>query len=167
MTMYSDVAHMNLAFGNASGDPLDPNWDRLYNQAKNIGDEFTELMGKGIAMKNITEVRDGICDILVFTLGLAQMAGLPVEDDMRAVYESNMSKFCADQADVDATVAKYDALGVESYVEGEFPMKRVKSAKDQADINGKADYRKNKMLKSVNYKEPVFVPLNLVSDSGR
>jgi NTP pyrophosphatase (non-canonical NTP hydrolase) len=150
---------MNLAFGNATGNPLEPNWEKLKSQAKNIGDEFRELIDKGIDVKNMTEVRDGICDILVFTLGLAQMAGLPVEEDMRAVYESNMSKFCKDEAEVQATIAKYNDLGIETYVEGEFPQKRVKSIRDQTDKNGKADYRKNKMMKSVAYKEPVFASL--------
>lgn len=163
-SMFEDVGHMNVAFGNQKGDPLSPSWDRLRSQAKNIADEYRELMEDGIDQQDITAVRDAICDILVFTLGLGHMAGLPVEADMRAVYESNMSKFCKNNQEVEATVRKYSELGVETYVEGEFPMKRVKSPRDQTDKNGKADYRKGKMLKCVAYQEPVFSPLETVAD---
>jgi hypothetical protein len=160
--MFEDVSSLNEAFGNAKGDPLNPNWEKLKNQAKNIGDEYRELMDRGIAPQNMKEVRDGICDILVFALGLAHMAGLPVEEDMAAVDASNRTKFCANQGEVDATVGKYNDLGVEVYVDGEFPMKRVKSSKEQADKNGKADYRKGKMLKCVKFQEPVFRSLEKV-----
>lgn len=167
MSMFEDVATMNVAYGNSKGDPLTPDWERLKSQAKNIGDEFRELMEDGIEAKNITEVRDAICDILVFTLGLGHMAGVPVESDMAAVYKSNMSKFCKNTDELIDTVAKYHSLGVVVYSEGDFPMVRVKSARDQTDKNGKADYRAGKMLKCVKYEEPVFAPLNFVSPSGR
>lgn len=156
--MYAQVSDLNNHFGNPQGDPYNPKWDRLESQAKNILDEYHELMDDGIKPKNLKEVRDAICDILVFTLGLAHMAGVPVLDDMDAVDFSNRTKFCKDQATVDATVAKYAALDVETYVDGEFPMKRVKSAKEQVG-NDKKVYQAHKMLKSVYFKEPVFEEL--------
>ena len=158
--MFKDVCTMNEAFGNFPDDPKKPNWERLGNQCKNILDEYKELFDDGIEPQNMTEFRDAICDILVFTLGAAHMAGMDVERDMRAVYESNMSKFCRDQDEVDLTVKKYVDLGLEVLVEGEFPRKRVKSAKQQYDnTEGRCPklYQANKMLKSVAFEEPIFV----------
>lgn len=156
--MFEAVSQLNVAYGNNQGDPKNPNWARLESQAKNILDEYNELMEDGIAQKDITEVRDAICDILVFTLGLGHLAGLPVEADMEAVDLSNRSKFCKDPAELEATVKKYDALGVVTVVDGEYPFKRVKSAQDQVGNDGK-NYPAKKMLKSVSFVEPKFVEL--------
>lgn len=153
--MFDAVASLNVAFGNEAGDPKNPNWEKLESQSKNILDEYNELMTDGIAAKNMTEVRDAICDILVFTLGLAHMAGVPVVEDMAMVDASNRSKFCANPDQLAATVDKYNRLEVETYTEGLYPLMRVKSAKDQKDINGN-NYPKGKMLKSVSFIEPVL-----------
>jgi predicted HAD superfamily Cof-like phosphohydrolase len=153
--MFNDVSELNTLFGNPKGDPNNIDWEKLENQSKNILDEYHELLNDGIKAKNVTEVRDAICDILVFTLGAGHIAGVPVDEDMAAVDASNRSKFCCDQDNVDATVAKYTSLGVDVYVDGDFPMKRVKSTKEQTDINGNI-YRKGKMLKSISFKEPIF-----------
>jgi len=158
--IFQQVSDLNVAFGNFKGNPERPDWDKLKSQAENILDEYNELMDDGIDAKNMTEVRDAICDILTFTLGLGHLAGLPVNDDMLAVHISNMSKFCADEEQLQSTVDKYQRLGVETYVDGVFPMKRVKSAKAQQDIHGN-NYPKGKMLKSVAFKEPVFAPILL------
>ncbi len=155
MSMAAAVARLNEAFGNPAGDPNKPNWDRLKSQAQNILDEYNELMDDGIDTKNMDEVRDAICDILVFTLGLAHMAGVPVEEDMAEVDRSNMSKFCADEDDMTETLMKYRDLGVDVYIEGDFPMLRVKSSKQQTGLDGKV-YQARKMLKSVSFSEPKF-----------
>ena len=153
--MFKEVSELNTLFGNPKGDHNNVDWGKLKNQSKNILDEYNELMDDGIEAKNLTEVRDAICDILVFTLGVGHIAGVPVDQDMEAVDASNRSKFCCDQDNVDATVAKYNVLGIDTYVDGEFPMKRVKSSKEQTDIHGDV-YRKGKMLKSISFKEPIF-----------
>jgi hypothetical protein len=153
--MFEAVVKLNEAFGNAAGDPNNPNWGRLESQAKNILDEYNELMEDGIAAKNMYEVRDAICDILVFTLGLAHMAGVPVEEDMAEVDRSNMSKFCLDEDELTETLIKYRDLGVDVYVDGNFPMARVKSSKQQTGLDGKL-YQAHKMLKSVSFSEPKF-----------
>ncbi len=153
--MFKKVSELNELFGNAKGDPKNPNWDKLDSQSLNILDEYNELRDDGIGPKNLKETRDAICDILVFTLGLAHLAGIDVEADMDAVDRSNRSKFCATQHEVDLTVSKYDELGVETYVDGEFPLKRVKSTKQQVGNDDKL-YQKGKMLKSVTFQEPIF-----------
>lgn len=156
--MFGAVAKLNVAFGNSAGNPNNPNWERLESQAKNILDEYNELMDDGIHAKNMDEVRDAICDILVFTLGLAHMAGVPVEEDMAEVDRSNMSKFCSDEDELTETLIKYRDLGVDVYVDGDFPMVRVKSSKQQTGLDGKL-YQAHKMLKSVSFSEPKFRPL--------
>lgn len=156
--MFEAVCKLNEAYGNKKGDPNNPDWKRLESQAKNILDEYNELMDDGINAKNLTEVRDAICDILVFTLGLAHLAGVPVDDDMAEVDRSNMSKFCPDEDDLTETLMKYRDLGVDVYVDGEFPMVRVKSSKEQVGLDGK-QYQAHKMLKSVSFSEPNLRPL--------
>jgi hypothetical protein len=155
--MFKAVSELNVAFGNEKGDPLNPAWSRLTNQAKNIQDEYEELM-EALANKDMTEVRDAICDILVFTLGLGHMAGINVEADMKAVDLSNRSKFCSNDQELAATVKKYVGLGVAVYCEGEYPMMRVKSERAQIGNDGKT-YQADKMLKSVTFKEPVFAKI--------
>jgi hypothetical protein len=155
--LFGMVSDLNDAYGNQAGDSNNPDWEKLNNQAKNILDEYNELMS-AVAAKAMTEVRDGICDILVFTLGLGHMAGIPVNSDMGAVQASNLSKFCSNETEVADTVNKYASLGVETYVSGEFPRKQVKSAKEQIGNDSKV-YRANKMLKSLSFAEPVFVTI--------
>ncbi len=93
--------------------------------------------------------------IVSFALGIHALLGLDVEVDMTAVYESNMSKFCKTEAELDATFHKYTRLEILVYEFGDYPTKCVKSAIDQKDMNG-ANYPKDKFLKGVNYKAPVF-----------
>lgn len=154
-TSFQLVSHMNEKFGNPKGDIDDPQWADLRNQASNILDEYNELCVDGINPKNMTEVRDAICDILVFTYGLGHLAGVDVDRDMSKVYTSNMSKFCTNDEELQATIKKYADIGVKVVPEGEFPYAFVRSTEHQTDINGKI-YQANKFLKGVNFKEPVF-----------
>lgn len=162
-SMYQSVADLNVAYGNSKGDPNNPDWERLSSQAKNILDEYNELKDNGLLERNMTELRDAICDIMVFTLGLAHLAGVPVESDMEAVLVSNLSKFCKDEQSVIDTVYKYSLLGVETYIvrDNGFPFVCVKSLSQQTGLDGKL-YQKDKMLKSVSFVEPVFVSTEVI-----
>ena len=157
-TMFTKVAELNTLWGNLKGDPTNPDWKKLSDQGKNILDEYNELFDDGINPRNMNEVRDAICDILVFTLGLAHMAGIDVDADMTAVDASNRSKFCHDMEDMEATILKYRSLGVEVQGEGAFPLAFVRSTSSQVG-NDKKLYQNNKILKSVSFKEPVFAEL--------
>jgi len=160
-TMFDEVADMNTTFGNPQGDRNNVDWARLENQAKNIKDEYDELM-EAIAKRDINEVRDALCDINVFSLGAHHFIGRDATEDMHAVYESNMSKVCHSAADMNATLKYYRDKGVEVYARifggdgslnsGEYAI--VYSLKEQ-EVGGKV-YRKDKFLKNVNWKEPVF-----------
>lgn len=82
--MYERVAQMNIAFGNPKGDPENIDWERLEKQCSNILDEYKELQ-VAIAVRDLTEVRDALCDINVFALGGFHFAGVEIEVDSAAL----------------------------------------------------------------------------------
>lgn len=152
--MFKDVSVMNEAFGNPKGNPRIVNWNRLESQCLNIVDEYDELMS-AIEGRDVSGIRDALCDILVFTLGAQHFLGIDGDLDMKAVFESNMSKFCKDELELQRTIEKYNALKVAFFVEGEFPTKCLKAVQDCIDDLGN-QYRKGKFLKAVGYQPPVF-----------
>lgn len=152
-TTFQKNTIMNLAFGNAKGDKHEPDWAAIERQWKISLSEMNEI-GKAIAERNFVEVIDGIADVTTTNDGLAHIAGVNGDVALECVYQSNMSKFCRDQAEVDATIAKYAALGVQLTVHGEFPQKYVRSAIEQ-ELNGET-IPAGKFLKGVNYKAPDF-----------
>lgn len=143
------VAEMNEAFGNLKGDPKNVDWDRLEAQCKNIQDEYNELL-EALESRNLDKVRDALCDIQVFAMGGQHFLGVDGDEDMAAVVDGVMTRFCKNQEELDATVAKWEGKGLEVYTEGEFPRMIVKSAKDQLDAP------KNKFLKSTGYTDTIF-----------
>lgn len=155
--MFKLVKDMNTAFGNPEGNPVNINWTRLEKQIHNIHDEYKETLG-ALAERNLDEVRDGLCDIMVFALGGFHFLGIDANADMKAVIDGVMTRFCKDQAELDATIAKYTALEVDFYVEGEFPTRCLKSTKDQKDKNGD-NLPMGKFLKAVGYSQTVFSPV--------
>jgi len=152
-TTFEKIAGMNAAFGNPPGFPSNPDWGRLEKQLRNVPDECVEAES-AIAARDLTLLIDACADIIVFTFGIMHLAGVNGDRIMDAVYTSNMSKFCRDEAELSATRAKYDALGVKYEVEGEFPVAFLRCTEDV--LVGKDQYRAKKFLKGVNYKEPVL-----------
>lgn len=75
---------------------------------------------------------------------------------LASVYQSNMTKFCADQEMLDATIKAYADKGIVVAPDDNtvFPNKVVRSPVDQT-VDGKL-YSKGKFLKSVSFKEPDF-----------
>ncbi|WP_415913043.1 nucleoside triphosphate pyrophosphohydrolase family protein [Neptuniibacter sp. QD37_11] len=151
-TNFENVTELNLRFGNVKGDPENIDWKAAGKQSKLIQEELAELL-EGIEDKDQGEIRDAIADILVTTYGMAHVMGVDADKDMAAVQASNMSKLCQTQAEIDATQDHYKAMGVETYVGGEFPHAYVKSSIDQDDNEGK-HYPAHKFLKNVNWFEP-------------
>ena len=151
--MFKDVVTMNELFGNPKGDLAAVDFERLKSQMANVGDELAEFQD-ALAARDIEGMRDALCDIMVFTLGGCHLMGADADADMRAVFNSQMSKFCANDEELEATKEKYRRLGVSFYEEGEFPCKYLKC---DTDITvGKDEYRKGKFLKGINYAPPVF-----------
>lgn len=159
--MFNDVSKMNLAFGNPKGDPNNIDWDRLtaqcVNIAKNVQGQAGEVeeLYQALEARDSIGVRDALCDIMVFTLGAFHLMGADADSDMKAVFESNMSKFCRNVEELGATMNKYENLDLKVYAEGVYPFVCVKSAEDQMDRNGK-HYSKGKFLKGVGFQEPAF-----------
>lgn len=178
--MFRQVKLMNEAFGNPEGDPNHIDALRLMSQCKNVGSEFKELMREfGIdvhityavrpegATGNIDNIRDALCDIMVFALGGYHFMGYDADRDMQEVIEAVMTRFCKDKDQLDATTMHYINKGVSFDVEGEFPRKYLKSNKDQ----GNGEYPKGKFLKSVGYRAPTFYqvpkPVDAVAEMAR
>ncbi len=92
---------------------------------------------------------------MIFT----KMYGADVEADMKAVYESLLSKFDADPETAELTRQKYERLGVvteirKTTVEGTDYYVTV-SSRDQVG-NDSVVYPAGKFLKSVHFRQPVF-----------
>lgn len=174
--MFYAVKAMNDAFGNPQGNPNDIDWEKIRKQCLSMLDEGFELMvalgADKTTMKelvkrvranivfhnepNLYETRDALCDSMVFDMGAYHLLGLDADLDMDAVIAGVMTRFCRDQAELDATIQYWAEQGVPKiYVEGEFPKKIVKSAEDQPDAP------KGKFLKSVGYRKAVFPPVPL------
>ena len=79
---YKNISDTNTAFGNLFGSSVTgttvTNYEKLYNQAKNLYDELDELRDDGFALlikdptdkKGRKEVVDAVADLLVFLYGL-------------------------------------------------------------------------------------------------
>ncbi len=161
MTMAEAMAFMNEAFGNPEVAKDDPAyWSRVLKQTQIMFEEAKETLEKGAEVRNMTEVRDGIADVLVTILGLAHIAGIPAEEDMDAVLESNLTKICKDMEAVIATKTKYMRLGLHTRMEESIAGGYViKVDGDQKDNEGKF-FPDGKFLKcAIGYREPVFRPL--------
>lgn len=151
------VSDMNAAFGNPKGDPNKIDGNRLLSQCKNIVKEFEELMA-AINEGNIYKIRDALCDIHVFTYGAHHFMGIDADRDMAAVVSALFSRFCSTPEQLKKTCEHFDAMGVNFYVEGDYPTICLKSSMDQGFTEGsdKPEYPKGKFLKAVGYTEPVF-----------
>lgn len=179
MTNFGRVSQMNTAFGNPQGDPKNIDWDRVARQTANVADELAETFAAMGANKSfvkviaeefkekllkayelgkingevpdVDKVRDGLCDIHVFTYGSHHFMGIDANCDMAAVVDGVITRFIKNQEDKEATIALHAAKGVtDVYFEGEFPTMIMKSASDQPDAP------KGKFLKSASYTEPTF-----------
>lgn len=154
MSNFLDVTELNNCIGNPKGDMDNLDWDALGSQLALIKEEFEELID-AVTQHNITEVRDATADILVTTYGMAHRAGFDADQDMQVVHQSNMSKFCITRDEAAETAMAYEKLGLNvtfRYLKN--GSTAVISAKDQS-VNGKF-YPKGKLLKSINFKEPIF-----------
>ena len=174
MTNFRRVSEMNEAFGNPKGDPS--NIERVRKQCLNIVDELGELFvalgadpellkgavghlkwvaGRQVYNTNLTDARDALCDIHVFTYGAHHLLGIDADTDMAAVIDGVMTRFIKDADDKQATIAMHASKGVaDVYFEGEYPHMVMKSASDQPDAP------KGKFLKSASYRDTVFPKVN-------
>lgn len=152
-TMFEKVC----IFNNAAGNIPNPDMSNrgVTKQLKLIHEELNELE-VAIQDQNRTEARDAIADLLVVVMGMAYQLDINADEDFNAVHISNMSKFCDNLDEADATRDHYLDGGIVSEYRKSISGKiAVVSAADQHDYSGK-HYPKGKVLKNVNYKKPVF-----------
>ncbi len=155
MSNFTDVSFLNTVFGNEKGDLTSPNWEKAGKQLHLIQEELAELV-EGIDKKDISEVRDAVADILVVTYGMAHIMGIDADKDMAAVQDSNLSKLCKTEQEIEDTLAFYQKeKGLDVYAGGELPEAYIKSSKDQEGSDGKF-YPAHKFLKNTNWHEPVL-----------
>lgn len=155
MSNFTDVSFLNTVFGNEKGDLTSPNWEKAGKQLHLIQEELAELV-EGIDKKDISEVRDAVADILVVTYGMAHIMGIDADKDMAAVQDSNLSKLCKTEQEIEDTLAFYQKeKALDVYAGGELPEAYVKSSKDQEGSDGKF-YPAHKFLKNTNWHEPVL-----------
>jgi hypothetical protein len=167
--MAAAVVRMNELFGNQRGDYDTWNMDRLRNQIEGVRSELIKELDPAYAKLKLmmlhetqydavqfesvkAEVRDALCDIMVFALGAFHAVGVNADRDMEEVLDALESRLCKDQETLDATLAFYANKGVEVYYEGGFPHVAVKSSKDQM----MPEYPRGKFLKAVTYRQPKF-----------
>ncbi len=143
-----------------AGKPANAGWDSVENQRFLIEEEFKEFRGALLA-RDPLKLRDAIGDLLMTVYGAAYRAGLPADEDLVAIFESNMTKFDRDAETAALTRAKYAQLGLEVETicveHGAQVFYTTRVTKPQT-VAGKY-YPRGKLVKSVNFKEPVFSQL--------
>lgn len=151
MSNFHLVCDMNIAFGNPSGSPHRIDALKLKRQISNVLKEHEEFL-KALEAGDVDQVRDSICDMMVFCYGGYHIMGYDADADMTEVINALYSRFVRDEEHLEATKKHFDALGVKYYTQGSFPRMCLKSAEDQ----GNGEYPKGKFLKAVGYREPKF-----------
>jgi len=151
MSSFDRVSYFNNVCGNSAGDKDDPDWSIAESQLQIIAEEFFELH-QAIEDKDVTAMRDGIADTLVTVYGLAYRMGVDADSDMDTVCNSNMSKLCITDEEVEATLKHYADMNVAVYAtDDELPV-AVRSTCDHT-VGGKF-YPKAKILKSIYWQSP-------------
>lgn len=164
-TPFISVSNINRVAGRQSIGSLyqEPELAEVQSQLKVIMCEVKELLDNW-EKRDLIGMRDDIPDVLFTVYGLGYLMGFPSDMDLDLVCDSQYSKFDRTLEDAALTKAKYEALGIEVYQttrnlgspEDQGSLYIVtRSSKDQKDTDGK-DYPKDKWLKSVKFKEPVF-----------
>lgn len=151
--------------------------DDILTQFTVLSSEIIETM-EGIVTKNRSEILDGLSDthwmvtvVKYLTnnkfdlmdqyrecIALAKQYDDSISDEeiktyQEAVLKSNFSKFCKTKKEVEKTVDKYNKIGVEVKGVKVGGLYVIRSIKDQSGSDKKS-YPKNKILKSIDYKEP-------------
>lgn len=102
----------------------------------------------------ISDVGIEYAGLIDYIAGYAEAESIDLAEDLKAVNDSNFSKFCCDEAEAMATISHYHNVhGVSAEYKqtgnAAYPI-AVYSAKT------KGDFIKGKLLKSINYKAPIF-----------
>ena len=101
-----------------------------------ILEETKEIKEKGIDKNNAKEVVDGVIDVLVTALGLAQKLehlGVDMNKAMRDTAYNNLTKYPSDERTAIETAQKYEEEGTQVTVEynSDFELFVIKNLKDK------------------------------------
>lgn len=101
-----------------------------------ILEETKEIKEKGIDCNNAKEVVDGVVDVLVTALGLAQKLehlGVDMNKAMRDTAYNNLTKYPSDERTAIETAIKYEQEGTQVKVEynSEYELFVIKNMKDK------------------------------------
>jgi NTP pyrophosphatase (non-canonical NTP hydrolase) len=121
--------------------PKFPERERINLSMELIREELAEVY-EGINKMDIREVQDGLGDLLWVTIRAMMEFGIDPVKTIDAIYESNMSKADYTVEDAMKTKAKYNEQGIQTYMKIRYDAFITHRAGD------------NKVLKSINYKEP-------------
>ncbi|HGS7906785.1 TPA: nucleoside triphosphate pyrophosphohydrolase family protein [Pseudomonas aeruginosa] len=149
-------ARMHQLFGNREGNKFSPSWADLQRYTDILKSEVEELE-KGVNEQDFVEVLDGLGDILTVLHGLANLAGVDIREVWMRVFESNLTKFCRNAGEMEATLEKYKNQGVSVEAGGVFPFAYVTTSEAQV-VNGR-QVPKGKFLKCIRFTEPDFSDL--------
>jgi len=136
--------------------------DALSNLFFHLMKKIEELKQETCSVEKVIMNGDGLvkifCQNLAEIIDIAHLQqlrlGVDPLQDMQSVIDGVMTRFCRDEEELQATIKHWHSKGItEVYVESEFPKKVVKSAKDQPDAP------QGKFLKSVGYREAIFVDI--------
>ena len=156
----ANMFELSLTIHKLAGKTENAGWDAVENQLKLVREEFEELEAS-IHARDSHQLRDAIGDLLMTVYGAAWRAGLDADEDLIAIFESNMTKFDRDEGTARRTREKYAQMGLEVETIG-IPhgilLYYATRVTYEQTVNGKL-YPRGKLVKSVNFQEPVFSPL--------
>ncbi|WP_454914446.1 DUF3658 domain-containing protein [Variovorax gossypii] len=151
---YSTLPWADPATVTAGGDPLDVQWNGLRRMLATVPANHAAAMASS-RRREPSNLISALCANLTVVDHAFRFIGIDGEEDMGVVINSVMTCFCTDEAQLEATKAKYNALGVDFNVEGVFPTVSLKSPRDQKDKDDR-DLPQGKFLKSVGFQKPVL-----------
>ena len=153
MTNFNNVSYFNKACNVSNAQQVTIEDKACNLQFRLIEEEVGELK-EALAIGDIMAVRDAIADILYVTYGMAYIIDVDADKDFDIVHDSNISKLCLTQEEVDATLKHYADMGVAVFAPAtELP---VAVRVTYTHVVGDKEYSKGKILKNVSWQEPHF-----------
>jgi len=113
---------------------------------KLIAKAFRQL----IDAPNVGNLLKEMGDVITVVTGLANALGVNIEDVLRLVNDSNMSKMCLNEEECIKTEKAFAEIGLETYTLHLDDCFGVYSARDQLDVIGN-QYTKDKLLKPIRF----------------
>jgi len=119
MTAYEKIFLLNTLIGNKGVRPLSPEfWSEVRNQTELVVEEAGETLDACIE-EDMTELIDGVADIMVVAIGLfqkLQLCGIDIDEALQLVCDNNLEKFHSTAEHANETLESFREKGVETFV---------------------------------------------------